>query len=398
MSLPYRQALTSGWARLTTRMLLDRNYAMQLFQRATVSLLVVGLLALSAGNSSAQNTHERVISEHIRVRVPPERESVGRDVILDLEHCWRFMNGITSLPRRILLIVDWDRNTSFADVADSRVMIGMNSLGAVTNERAFLLHSAAREMARLGLLGLTRGNTPGKETEFLYEGMAETLAREYEHSSRSLAGAWVVARFLDKTRRLGFKAQSSFTDFSGGRHDLRAAAPGITLLAVCRELYGREKLIKLFEAFRKGGLEESLSEAFKTTPDSLEAAWLKQVRDYALPESITSTSEEDAPVLERALLAVPASKPEGKAQLQLFVADRGGNLSPGSVFVTEASNGVVLQTHVKSSGRDAYFWAELPPPGDTGKYTLQITAVDDAGNVRNWKRVCGSQPGTCPGP
>ncbi len=159
-------------------------------------------------------------------------------------------------------------------------------------------------------------------------------------------------------------------------------------------------MLKLFEAFRKEGLVEALSSVFKTTPGALEAAWLKQVRNYTLSESMTGTSAQDVPVLERALLVVPAGDHgEGKAQLRLFITDGSGNLSPENVFITDESTGEVFQTRA-SGDREEYFWAELASPLVLGatKYTLRITAVDNSGNVRIWKRVCGGQLGTCTNP
>ncbi len=185
-----------------------------------LSKLAAGILIVFAP-AQAQPVSDKIVSEHVRLRIPVEREWLGRDSIMDLERCWRFMNGATGerLPRKILVVIAWDKQSSFADPDLATISIGMNDPAAPPNLRRFLIHSAAREMARMGLLELARGIADREGSEFLFEGMSEILAREYDHSARSLESAWVVAHFLDRMKLLGLKAQSRWSEFSGGRQD-----------------------------------------------------------------------------------------------------------------------------------------------------------------------------------
>jgi hypothetical protein len=346
---------------------------------------------ISAPLIHAQSMDDRIMSEHVRIRVPLEREWLGRDTIMDLERCWRFMNAATgdSLPRRILLVIDWDGLLTATKYQESSISVGMSRPAAAADTKNFLLHSSAREMARLGLYALSSGATDRsrEESEFLVEGMAEILTHEYERSSRSLNGAWIISQLLDKMKLLGLNVQTSWASFSGGRRDLRAASPGITFLTTCRQLYGRERVLKLFESLRKGNLQESLSTAFKTSPVALEEQWLKRVRGYQEVEEVTVTSEEDAPQLLKTVSVPDAGKAGSSLQLRLFVKDGSNDLFAWGVFLKDEASGKVLQAQPASEKGSKYIAVQIPIEAglQPGQYDYRITAVDESGNVRNWR-------------
>jgi len=357
--------------------------AYSLLNIAAVVTLISGALV------DTQSMNERIISEHLHVRIPIEREWLGRDAIMDLERCWRFMNAATgeSLPRRILVVIDWDGTATITNYEESRISIGMSPPAAAADTKSYLLHSSAREMARLGLYGLSRGATLREDSQFLVEGMTKILVHEYERSSRSLSGAWVICQLLDKMKLLGLKAQASWRAFSGDRHDFRAASPGITFLATCRELHGRERVLKLFESLRKRSLQESLAAAFKTNPLVLEEEWLKRVRGYREVDDVTVTSEDDAPQLLKAVTEPEAGKAGTSLQLRLFVKDGTNDLYPQGVFLQDEASGQVLQAQLASERGAKYIFVAIPleagcPPG---QYSYRITAADESGNIRNWK-------------
>jgi hypothetical protein len=337
----------------------------------------------------AQTMHDRILSEHVRVRVPIEREWLGRDTIMDLERCWRFMNAATGegLPRRILVVIDWDSTATTTNYQESSILVGMSQSAAAADTKNYLLHGSALEMARLGLYYLSGGAALREDSEFLLEGMAEILVHEYERSSRSLGGAWIICHLLDRMKLLGLKVQTSWTTFSGGRHDLRAASPGITFLATCRELHGRERVLKLFESLRKGNLQQSLAAAFKTNAMVLEEEWLKRVRGYRAVDDVTVTSEDDAPQLLKAVPEPAAGKAGTSLQLRLFVKDGTNDLYPQGVFLQDEASGQVLQAQPASEKGAKYISVVIPLEAgrQPGQYDYRITAVDESGNVRNWK-------------
>jgi hypothetical protein len=354
--------------------------------------LFIGILAgavtlclLLPGTSAAQQM-ESATSQHVRLFMPQERQSLGRELIGDIERCYVFMNKATdtSLPRKILVSVNWDQTDSGCDYRDANITVGMNQPAAAADQKAFLFHSTAREIARLGLLELSQG-AQREDTEFLFEGMIEILVHEFDHSSRRLEAAWTISRFLDEMHTLGLGSQRSWSSFSSGRRGLRSAAPGITFLTTFRELQGRERPIKLFDALKNKSLTESLSMTFRAPVAELENTWLKRVRDYRIPDEITTAGEEEPQLIQTSL--VPATgKPGASLQLRLFVEDRARNLMPDSVFVKDERTGKLLQVKTVSEKGVAFFAAEIPIEANcpSGQYVYQVTAIDEAGNLRRW--------------
>jgi hypothetical protein len=250
--------------------------------------------------------------------MPAERSSIGRDLASELERCYVFMYRSTgqSLPRKISISVSWDQADSSCSRQNAAITVGMRQPEASADPKGFLMHSAAKEIARLGLLELS-GGAQREDTEFLFEGMAEILVHEYAHSSKALDGAWVISRYLDEMKLLGVATQRSWSQFSSGKRCLRSAAPGITLLTTFRELQGREAPMKLFEALRRNSLTASLTAAFKAPAAEIENVWLKRVREYPLVDEITITADEAPQLLQTAL--VPGSAQPGSImEVQLF--------------------------------------------------------------------------------
>jgi hypothetical protein len=352
-------------------------------------ILLSGLCSLAVGLSAgaAQFSEGRLVSEHIRMRIPHEREWLGRDTIMELERCWRFMHRATggNLPRRVVAVVLWEGTGSDAGVKDSTVTIGMNHPEASGNLPGFLIHEAAREMARLGLRQLARRTEAVEEDEFLFEGMAEVLAREYHRSTRSLAGTWLVSNLLDRMNLLGLAAQAQWSSFSGGRHDLRSAAPGVTFVTTCREVYGRESALKLFENLKRGSLRDSIFVTFRTSAAALENAWLKKVREHSAWEDLTITSEQDVPVLEK-IVVQEKVRPGEKLVLQAYLTDRTNDLLTQGVFVLEPASEKVFQASEPSDQAAKYKSVEIPVEKGraAGNYSFKLIVVDEAGNVRSW--------------
>jgi hypothetical protein len=353
------------------------------FYAVLAGSLCAGFVTLRV--SSAQQMGG-IASKHVLIQMPSERESLGRELIADFERCYEFINRATngSLPQKILINVNWELSDSRCNWRDASILIGMNQ--PETDKRALLFHSTTREIARLGLFGISQG-IQREDTEFLYEGMIEILAHEFDHTSRHLEAAWAFARLLDEMKMLGFATQRSWSVFSGDKRSLRNAAPGITFLAVFRELQGRERPMKLFEALKKNSLMTSLSLAFKAPAAELETIWLKKVREYSINEinEITTVAEEAPQLIQTSF--VPGKS--GKAlQLHIFLEDRAGNLLPNGVFVKDERTGLLVQTQT-SSEKDARFLTAAIPVAENcppGKYQYQITAIDESGNLRRWTR------------
>ncbi len=357
------------------------------FHAVTLALLCTALLQTS-GDAAAQDVNDAIVSQHVRIRVPMERGWIGLDVIADLERSWVFVNGATGgkMPRRVLVDIRWDESDSRAEPANSLIVIGMNHPAAAVNMRGFLLHSAAREMGRMGLLSLAKEGLAREDSEFLLEGMSEILAREFARTTRSLNGAWILAKLLDRMGLLGLRVQTSWSAFSGGRHDLRAAAPGITFLLTCRDLYGRDKLLKFFTSLSKMRLAESIASTFKTDEAALEAEWLKRVRAYQRAEDFTATTDEEAPRLESAACVPEVIKPGTTVQLRLFIRRGANALLPEGIYVEDEASGKVIQAINPADKEAKYTLAELPiePGRQPGRYSYKVVALDEGGNIRNW--------------
>ncbi len=357
--------------------------------------LIVRVAAAAPGpEAAAQAIDERSVSEHIRIRIPIERESLGRDVIMELERCYRFINAATGdrMPRRIVIDVLWNRTDSGAELREARLFVGMGDPAAEPNARGFLIRSASRELARLGLLSLSKGGTVREDTEFLMEGMSEILAHDFTRSTRSLTGAWIVAQSLDRMNLLGFKVEGSWAAFSRGRHDMRAAAPGITFLLACRETYGRDRTLKLFENLHRGTLEEELQLAFRSTARELEVAWLKKVREFSSTDDYTVTSDEDAPALEKTQCIPADPKPGSTLQVRLFIRTGANALRPEEIFLQDVATGKVYEGQAAGETDAKYYVIMVPveTAAPSGNYNYRVVALDEGGNIRHWPVGCAS--------
>jgi hypothetical protein len=339
-----------------------------------------------------------IASEHVDLFMPPERGSLGRELIAELEHCYEFMNRATrsSLPRKIAIDVDWDQPAAGCDWQKGAITIGMNQPAAESDAKGFLWHSAGKEIARLGLLSLSRG-AQREDTEFLFEGMAEILVHEFDHSSRCLEAAWAHSRYLDEMKLLGLPVQRSWSSFSGGERCLRNAAPGITFLATFQELQGRDRPIKLFDSLKKNSLFLSISEAFRTPISEVENIWLKRVREYRISDEITAKSGA-APRLLKTVFVPEAVQPGASLQIRLFIENHARNLLLNGVFVKDGRTGRLLKVQAANEKEGGFFLATLPigidcPPG---QFPYEATAIDESGNLRRWhgnyKVIAGQNP------
>jgi hypothetical protein len=333
-------------------------------------------------------------SEHLLLRLPLERESLGRDSIGDLERCYRFMDGATGekLPKKIYIFADWSREENSCIQQEAKITLGMNHAAAALNPAGFLTHAAACEIGRLGLLQ-TSGGAQREDNAFLFEGMIEILAHEFTHSSRNLEGSWVVSQLLDQMGKLGLAEQRSWSTFSGGKRSYRNAAPGVTFLSFLRESQGRDRPLKFFESLKNSSLVAGLAAAFRAPASELESAWLKRVREYKAPDEITTNGEE-APQLLQTTIVPETAQPGGSVEIRLFMKDAAGNLFPDGVFVKDERTGKLLQPQMITQ-KGLQFLAVVIPVEATcspGNYGYRVTAVDESGNVRRWNgsyRVLG---------
>ena len=351
-----------------------------------LTLILGACVDLVATRDSAGQVTDRVISDHIRLRLPTERENFGRDAVVDLEQCWQFMNrAIGTMPRRVMIVVSWANADTSCEYETGSISVGMSGAAAATDPKFFLVHSAGREMARLGLLGLSEGRADRQESRFLLEGMSELLIHEYEASNRNVEGAWVIAHMLEGMKRLGFAQQAQWPALSEGRHSLLTAAPGATFLIMCRELRGRDSLFKLFDALKRSNLQDALSTVFKSSPAVLESTWLQRVRDYDISQDVTATTEQDAPTLDT-MTAV--GRAGSSLQVRLFMKDQASNLLPEGIFVQDTASRQTLQAKAAAEGTARYFAVDIPIEAGrgAGTYEMVITAVDESGNVRTWKK------------
>jgi hypothetical protein len=357
-----------------------------MFRPVCFVLVAFFILTFCAADPSPAQMIETIGSEHISMRLPSERESLGRDLAAEIERCYVFMNRSTgqSLPRKILINITWEQAENRCNRQNSMITVGMGHPSASADMKGFLRHNAAKEIARLGLLEISAG-AQREDTEFLFEGMVEILVREYEHSSRSLEGAWVISRYLDDMKLLGIAMQRSWTEFSSGKRCFRNAAPGITLLTIARELQGRDAPLKLFESLKRSSLTASLAAVFKGPVVEAENAWLKKVREYQVVDEIT-INESDAPQLLQTALVPGIAKPGSTVEMQLYFRSRKNNLQPEGVFIRDERNKRVLQAQWLSEKANAYFLAKINIDRDcpAGEYRYQVTAIDESGNLRNW--------------
>jgi hypothetical protein len=336
-----------------------------------------------------------VVSEHIRLQVPTEREWLARDIGPEYERAWSFLRGsIGTMPRRILFILDWKSPLTSADSTAATIRLGMNTAASSADPKSFALHAGIREMARLGILDLSQGIAGGEQTSFLLEGMSEILAHEYDRSTRTLASAWVVARLLHQMKLLGFAQQFPWSEFAASQHNLRTAAPGITFLETCRELRGRDSLIKFFEALKRFPVQSAMSSVFRMNGDALEKLWLEKVQKYEVPEEVIATSPEDAPVLERMVFNPARVRAGMPLQIRLYLKDRLDDFLPEAVFLTDKASGKTMQGRAGSEAKERFVYADLPLESGlkAASYDLIITAIDEAGNVRTWIKSYTVEP------
>lgn len=347
-----------------------------------IALLITGFLAPAALFSQT----ESIGSEHLLLRMPSDRSVMGRDLAAELERCYLFMNRSTanSLPRKVIISPSWERPDHLCDRQNSHIVIGMQNQPASISPRDFMLHAAAKELARLGLLELSAG-ARREDTEFLFEGMSEILVHEYEHSSKALEAAWTISKFLDDMKLLGMASQRSWTQFSFGKRCFRNAAPGITLLTTYRELLGRDAPIKLFEALKKNSLTASLSAAFRAPVAEIESTWLQRVREYASPEEITIAADEVPQLLQTALIPGNA-KPGASVEVQLYFKSSKGVLLQEGLFFRDHRTGRVMQPQLSAEKSTPYTLFKLQVDSDCppGSYKFQVTAIDESGNLRSW--------------
>jgi hypothetical protein len=336
---------------------------------------------------AGQAWDDSITAKHVRMRIPVERHWLGRESITDLERCWGFLQGAAGggLPSRVLVVVEWEDEASVVDMTRGTISIGMSHPAAAKDPRGFLLHSAARELARMALISLSGGAISKDENRFLGEGMAEMLAHDFSNTTKKLGAAWAISYYLDRMNPLGLKRMSGRPELSGN-HDLRSAAAGVTLLTVYRELYGRERVWRIFESLGKKSLENSLSLASGRAASLLETEWLKRVRSY-IPADVTVSAEEDAPALDKVAFVPDQAKPGAAMAVQVFVRDSGKDLLPTGIFGVDESTGKVLQgLQAKSAGgSSAAFEIPIEAGPQPGRYRLLLTAVDEGGNVRNWE-------------
>ena len=335
----------------------------------------------------AQIMDDSIVSQHVRLRIPIDRSWLGRDSIFDLERCWDFVRRATkgSLPRRVLVLIDMNDAASTFDAKRSSISIGMNHPAAASDLKGYLLHNAARELARMALLTLSEGGVSREENRFLVEGMAELLAREFSGTTKRLATAWAVCYYLDRMTPLSLKELANRPEVFSG-HDLRAAAPGITFLTLCRELHGREKILKLFESLAKRNLHDSLATAFQQPASLLQAEWLKRVRSY-VPGDTTVAEESNAPVLEKVAFTPEQAKAGAPLAMRVFARDRDRDLLPSGIFVVDEASGKVLQglAAKPAEGSFALFTVPIEVERAPGRFRAHIIAIDEGGNLRKWE-------------
>jgi hypothetical protein len=333
----------------------------------------------------------RIVSKHVAIWIPSEREWLGRETIVDLERCYIFMDKSTggSLPARLLVRVSWDEQESGSNLAEAVIKVGMDDPAAANDSRSYLLHNAAREMARLALLGLSKGGADRAENRFILEGMTEIMAAEFERSSRGLNTAWVRCHFMDRIAPLSLAALASWDRFSDGMRGETLSSPGITFLLSCRKTGNRDSLVKLFEEMRRKSLPECLAAAFKSTAAALETAWLDRIRTYQVAGDITVTSDEDAPKLERTQLDPDAGVPGEELRIRAFIRDRSDDLPAEAIYLEEHESGRVFRAQAppEANGKYVQFNLFLGQDAKPGRYDYRLVAADEKGNVRIWPGV-----------
>ncbi|MCL2877346.1 MAG: hypothetical protein FWF13_01040 [Acidobacteria bacterium] len=355
------------------------------FPRICFGFLILGVFFHGAAFAQQMRS---MSSKHVILQFPAEREILVRELSAEAERCYEYMNRATNngLPRNISVTLDWNATANSWNFRSGRVTIGMSQPEAVADARKFLRHDLPFGIARLGLINLSQG-AQREDTEFLFEGMAEILTHEYNHSTRSLEAAWATAKLLDETGRLGFSHQRAWSEFSGGKRNHRNAAPGISFLLTQRET-DRGRLMKFFEALRKNSLLNALSMAFKAPAAELEAAWLKKVRSYEIPAEITVQSVA-APILLKIEQAADSALAGRPVRLNLLIKGSAGDIYPENIFVRDSRSGKTFQARNADSETEAEnevlpYSVIIQCEDDclAGTYSFEVIMIDDAGNLR----------------
>lgn len=336
----------------------------------------------------AQDSDESVASRHLRLRIPAERQTFGRENISDLERCWEFVHAAAGgqLPSRVLVIIEWQDASTSIDAELSSISLGMNDPSALKDSNGFLLHNAARGLARLALANLMGDGASKPENRFLLDGMSEMLAHEFSNSVRRLGAAWTICHYVDKISPLELMRLSGRSEFSGNSQDLIGAAPGITFLTFCSEVYGRDRVLKLFDSLAKKSLEDSLAAAFKTRVPVLETEWLNRVRGYE-PKEISISVDEPGPALDRVLFNPEQARPGAALVVQLYAHQGRSDLGSAGIFLVDEASGKTRQGHQAKSTGGLFTQFEIPVESarPEGQYPVRIVAVDNGGNVRIWE-------------
>jgi hypothetical protein len=356
--------------------------------KVLLSLLVVlAMRLLLPADTPAQFSDAHIVSKHVRIRVPQEREWVARDAVPDLERSWQFVHKLLGekLPRWVVVTLDWRVATTSSDADRGTVTVGMLGRAAEADPRRFILHRTARELARIGLLALSRGGAARPECQFLLDGMSEIVAHEFDHTTRALGGAWALARLADGIQPVVLPTAPQPRHDSVSPHDLRASAAGVTFLLMCQEIFGREKVLRLFESLRKNSLEESIAGTFKVSMRNAEETWLRRVRQQPIADAIV-TSAEDGPVLRQFVVVPQSGTGQSTIRLWMQIADRTGDTPHDGVFVLDGSRVVAVQPAAHQGAQGLL--AELPVDGQrpAGGHEVRVVAVDETGNVRVWPR------------
>lgn len=345
--------------------------------------LFAGFPALTSSSAQQMGT---IASKHVMLQISSERELLARELTAEIERCYEFMNRSIngSLPRKILIAIDWNLSESRCNFRSNSITIGMNQPAALMDEKGFLFHSIAREIARLGLLELSQG-AEREDTEFLFEGMIEILVHEFDHSSRIFDAAWATSRMLDDMQMLGFAQQRSWSSFSQGNRNHRNAAPGITFMLMFRDLQNRDRPLKLFESLRQNSLLNGLSLAFKAPAAELESAWLKRVREYEIPNELNPKAG-DVPHLVKAATVPAIAKAGAPLLLKLFIEDKANDLIAQNIFVKDERSGRLFQAQSASGDNEQFFVITIPIDANcvSGQYSYQVTAIDESGNLQRW--------------
>jgi hypothetical protein len=354
---------------------------MMLKKKNIIFILIGFTIAVAFCPEAYSQRMSDISSEHLLMRLPKERALLGRRVISDLEQFYQFLGRAidTKLPRRIMLLVEWDAKESRADYQKSNIVVGMDQSRAM-NSQSFLLEESMREIARFGLLELSQG-ADRPDYQFLYEGMMEILVSEFRHTSRSLESAWAISQFLDSMGQLGFDYQRSWLEFSRNRRSFRNAAPGITFLLTVRELKGRESPNKFFETLRRANLSRSLQDAFDHDISDLEKIWLSAVREHHIPDE-NIISGEGAPQLVETIPSPEFVSAGERMKLQFLFQQDASVLLPEGVFVLDERTGKVYPCEKD----EKYISCNMPVETgvSSGKYHYSVTAIDETGNLRRW--------------